>query len=436
MTIWPRSLIGRNLVLLVSLTIASQLCAIAIFVLLIQRPRIDGAATLEASQIMLVGRLLSAVSPAAREQQLLALNGDATAPRAGGPPPLTLAGGYATQRFITSLRARLPPQVQVEWDGDAALRRLWVRLRTADGRRYWITLPAAPAESDFVLWSAALLLLSQTMLPTLGAWLIHRRTQQPLLRLARAAASVEHGAWPAPVPLDGPLELATVADAFNRMLAALAELEASRAAMLAGISHDIRTPLTKLRMAVTAPEAFEAPQASAERFIDEIDAVLGQFIDFARGDDSEAPAAGDLNDLIDQLAGGYASIGHSFALTLVPLPALSFRPVGTQRLLMNLMQNAVLHGGVGLAVRSWSEPGFAAVAVEDRGPGVPAAQLELMKQPFRRGAHADATAGTGLGLAIAERIARHAGGSLQLSLRGGGGLRAVLRLPLAAAAPA
>src|SRR5207244_1152605 len=103
---------------------------------------------------------------------------------------------------------------------------------------------------------------------------------------------------------------------FNRMLAALAELEGTRAEMLAGISHDIRSPLTRLRMAVTAPESFDAPQASAERFIDEIDLVLEQFIDFARGADSESAVVANLNELIDQLAGGYASMGQGFALTL------------------------------------------------------------------------------------------------------------------------
>jgi two-component system osmolarity sensor histidine kinase EnvZ len=435
-TFWPRSLVGRNLVMLVSLTIASQLCAIFIFVWVIQRPRVDVAAGLEASQIMLVGRLLSAVPPAERQRQLAALNGAAVAPpSASPPPPLMLAGGYFMQRFITRLRAQLPPDVLVRWDANQAPSRLWVRLRTGDGEAYWVTLPAAPLDSDFVRWSVLLLLLSQALLPMLGAWLIHRRTQRPLQRLARAAGSVEQGAWPAPVPLDGPLELATVAAAFNRMLAALAELESSRAAMLAGISHDIRTPLTKLRMAVNAPEAFEAPQASAERFIDEIDVVLGQFIDFARGDDGEAAVAGDLNDLIEQLAGGYASIGHNFTLALAPLPPLLFGPVGLQRLLMNLMQNAALYGGAGLAVRSWRDTDWAWVAVEDRGPGVPAAQLARMKQPFRRGEQSGATAGTGLGLAIADRIARHGGGQLELTLRRGGGLRAVLRLPLAPPSP-
>jgi two-component system osmolarity sensor histidine kinase EnvZ len=427
MRLWPRSLVGRNLVLLVSLTIASQLCAIFIFVFYIQRPRVDAGAALEAAQIVLVGQLLSALPPAERQRQLALLNGAATPPSGESAVPLTRAGGVVMQRFIAHMRTLLPPDVLLEWDGHTAPVRLWVRLPHPDGA-YWLLLPMGQVEGDSVLWSVLLLVLSQTVLPVLGAWLIHRRTQQPLLRLARAAASVEHGKWPAPVPLEGPLELTTVAQSFNRMLAALAELEGSRADMLAGISHDIRSPLTKLRMAVSVPDAFDAPQASAERFIDEIDVVLGQFIDFARGADSEAPVLADLNALIDELAGGYASMGHSFALALAPLPAFAYRAVGVQRVLMNLMQNAVLYGGAGLAVRTWCVDGFVCVAVEDRGPGVPAALLDTMRLPFRRGT--EAGKGTGLGLAIADRIARHGGGSLALARRRHGGLRAVLRLPL------
>lgn len=428
MTFWPRSLVGRNLLLLISLTIVSQVCAVFIFVVCIQRPRVDAGAALEAMQIMQVGRLMAALPPAERQRQLAMLNGDAVAPAGqGAVPPLTLAGGYVMQRFIERLRIQLPPGVALRWDGRAAPYMLWVRLPHPGGAD-WMALPVVPPEGDFVLWSTVLLVLSQTVLPVLGAWLIHRRTQQPLLRLARAAAGVENGKRPAPVPVAGPLELVAVATAFNRMLAALAELEGTRAEMLAGISHDIRSPLTKLRMAVTAPESFDAPQASAERFIDEIDLVLEQFIDFARGADSESAVVANLNELIDQLAGGYASMGQGFALTLAPLPPFAFRPVGVQRVLMNLMQNAVSHGGAALAVRTWCADGAVCVAVEDRGPGVPAAQLDLIMQPFRRGARAGR--GTGLGLAIADRIARHGGGSLTLSLRTHGGLRAVLRLPL------
>jgi two-component system osmolarity sensor histidine kinase EnvZ len=232
------------------------------------------------------------------------------------------------------------------------------------------------------------------------------------------------------VSLEGPTELRTVAGAFNDMLTSLKDMEETRAEMLAGISHDIRTPLTKLHMAVAAPESFEAPGASAQRFVAEIDAIVQQFIDFARGWDSEPAVPGDLNGLIAQLAADYMGLGHSFELALAPLGTVRFRPVSMQRMLMNVMHNAVIYGRVGLRVRSRIETGFVILTVEDAGPGVPEAMLLVLTQPFRRGDQAHHKTGTGLGLAIAERIARQHGGRLELASRAGGGLAVTMYLPL------
>ena len=168
----------------------------------------------------------------------------------------------------------------------------------------------------------------------------------------------------------------------------------------------------------------------AARFVEEIDAIVQQFIDFARGDDGEAAVACDLNDMVEQLAADYVGLGTVFDLHLAPLPPLRLRPVSMQRLVMNLMQNAVRHGGAELSVRSAVRHGMALLAVEDRGPGVPASALATLRQPFRRGVHADGKGGAGLGLAIADRIARQSGGRLELRLRRSGGFSAMLLLPL------
>lgn len=429
MRIWPRTLLGRNIVLLIGLVLASQVCALAIFMIFIQRPRIDDAASLVASEIKLVNRLLAKLPPAERQKELAEMNGlpDAAVPLS--QVPATFPNIYLLRRFFRRLARDLPPGVELRWEGQHA-HRVWVQLNV-DSKDYWINLPVSPAIEHFVPWSMVYLLFSVTAFPIFGAYLIHRRTEGPLRRLARAAARIEKGDWPDAVPVEGPLELATVAEAFNRMMAALVEMETTRAEMLAGISHDIRTPLTKLRMAISAPEAFDAPTESAERFVGEIDVIVQQFIDFARGSGSEAPVLGDLNGLVEQLAGDYAGLGHPFELVLEPLPLIAYRPIGIQRVVMNLMQNAVAYGRVGLAVRTRAEAGFAVLSVEDRGPGVAEAVLSQMKQPFRRGSNSDQKAGTGLGLAIADRIARQHGGSLELSLGEGGGLVCTLHLPLA-----
>ncbi|WP_245983091.1 ATP-binding protein [Trinickia fusca] len=423
---WPHSLLERNLLLLILVVVASQLTTFMVFFVFMQQPRIDEAASLIASQTATVERLLTALHEPERGRAVAAMNGGGLA------TPMTdsheLPRTLMARRFLISLRERLPSGTQVRWE-DGEQRRIWLRLEI-DGTHYWIVLSAPPTIGRLLPWSIVCMLLAFGMFPALGAWLIQRDTSIPLQRLVRAAATVERGAWPDAVPADGPTELATVADAFNRMVASLAEMDATRAEMLAGISHDIRTPLTKLRMAIAAPEAFDAPAASAERFVAEIDAIVEQFIDFARGWDSEQSTPGDLNALIEQLAADYAGLGHTFELSLEPLPEIAFRPVGMLRLLMNLMHNATVYGRVGLAVRTHREPGFVVVGVEDAGPGVPEAMLTLLKRPFRRVEQEGRPRGTGLGLAIAERIARQHGGRLDLALRSGGGLSATVRLPV------
>jgi two-component system osmolarity sensor histidine kinase EnvZ len=430
MAFWPRSLLARNVILLIAVVLASQISIMAVYLAFIQKPRIDDAASLITSQILAVDRLLSALPEAERSRELLEMNG---APQ--DALPLAQSRGffppdYTTRMFFTSLAARLPPDVQIRWE-HIGEHRIWVRLNVA-GTYDWVMLRATPAVSHILPWSLICLLLTVATFPALGAYLIHRPVESALRRFARAAATIERGEWPDAVPVAGPLELATVAESFNRMVSVLADLEATRAEMLAGISHDIRTPLTKLRMAIAAPEAFDAPVASAERFVEEIDVIVQQFIDFARGWHSEAAVPCDLNALIREVAADYAGLGHPFELKLEPLPPISFRPVSVQRLLMNLMQNAVLHGHVGLSVRTGAEPGFALLTVEDKGPGVPDALFPLIRQPFRRGTQAGSKGGTGLGLAIAERIACQHGGRLEFSANHPNGLVVTVRLPFEA----
>lgn len=423
--LWPRSLLVRNLLLLVLLVVASDISTFTIFFSFIQLPRIDEAASLFATQTRQVARLLSALQPEVRYSELVAINGG------DQPPPGnadTDTHSISAQRFLQTLAQHLPPGTLVRLQGGKNSRRIWIQLRIGD-QLEWVMLPV-PAELTHQLpWSVIAQLLTIAAFPALGAWLIQRHTVIRLQRLTRAATIVAHGGWPDPVPIDGPVEFVTVAGMFNEMLAALAEMDATRTEMLAGISHDIRTPLTKLRMAIAAPEAFEAPSTSAEHFIAEIDVIVEQFIDFARSQDSEPVAPGDLNALVDQLVADYVGLGYIFQISLTPLPMIAFRPVGMQRVLMNLMHNAVIHGRTGLAVRTWTEPGYVALSVEDEGPGVPESQLPLLKQPFRRVSSQGRSGGTGLGLAIAERITRWQGGRLDLTLRAGGGLAATLRLP-------
>jgi two-component system osmolarity sensor histidine kinase EnvZ len=425
---WPSTLLGRNALLLTAAISISQIMAVLVFIVFVQEPRVRDTAALLAQQITTMERLLAALPEQDRARYLAVLHAQSAPPSPAGQSaalrfqPLAR---FEAQRFMTELKAHLPDHVAVRMQpGPEA--RLWVGLPVA-GQPYWIALPVERSER----YRGALIAIGMAVLlaalSVLLAYLIHRRINRPLRQLAAAAERLGKGEQPEPVSLAGPTEISSVAAAFNDMTRALADIDATRALMLASISHDIRTPLTKLRLAHAMPDLAEAPLA-AERYIDEIDAIVQQFIDYARGGDGEAYSEVDLNAMIDQLAADFIGLGQTFAVSVQPLPLLEIRPVSMLRLLVNLMQNAARYGRVGLEVRTWEDAAGIHVMVADRGPGVDASLLPLLKQPFRRGDQA-LQAGTGLGLAIASRIAQQHGGRLELSLRDGGGFEAELRLP-------
>lgn len=319
-----------------------------------------------------------------------------------------------------------------------ALDGFWVsfRLDPADADdEYWMVLPPEriepPRNVDWLGWSVGALLAA-----LLGAYLIVARVSAPLRQLAHAARAVGSGATPAPQAETGPLEIAVVARAFNRMTDNLARIDADRALILAGVSHDLRTPLARLRLGIEMSGAPTTELAAMVSDIEEMDRIINQFLDFGRGD---APV---LADTID-LAALACAVVEPYRLRDLPIqlsaqaPALvSGNDLSLRRALANLLDNALRYAGdsdpIDVFVRV--NAGEACVEVADRGPGIPAADIERMRQPFTRLQEARSnTKGAGLGLAIVERIMRAHGGRLDLDARPGGGLRAILCLPCVAA---
>ncbi len=451
----PRSLLTRNIVLLVALVAFTQICSLTVLLHYVQRPRVERAATAFADYVQRIDRTLA---------PLRADEGRAAAARLGAvealpstlddEPRRDLVHFYRMiQRrvFLDALRRHLPADMPVIWQ-TGRTQKLWIRVHVA-GAPYWITLPLNEEAEVSGVTTALVLSIVLALAAALTGFAIQRHINRPLRELAQAAQQLSAGEEPAPLPTNGPTEIAQVSAAFNQMMAALRQAETTRALMLAGVSHDIRTPLTKLRLAIAmSPSGGERRErdeggegnegnddslaASAQRYLDQIDTILQQFMDYAGSGERETPQPGDLNALVSQLAADFAGLGHDFELSLGEVPVFAFRPIGTLRMLMNLMQNAVAYGRTGLAVRTWTERGMAWVAVGDRGQGLTAEALEQLKAPFSRGSNARTlSAGTGLGLAIVERIARLHGGSLQFRARDGGGLEALVNMPLLPAAP-
>jgi two-component system osmolarity sensor histidine kinase EnvZ len=208
----------------------------------------------------------------------------------------------------------------------------------------------------------------------------------------------------------------------------LAHMERERATVLAGISHDLRTPLARLRleleMAGVSPEVARAMGADVE----EIDAVIGQFLDYARGD-QEQKRVEEVDRVLGAIAARYAELGRQVTLIAGSPRPRPLAHLALRRAVTNLVDNALRYAGEPVEIESREADGDTLIEVRDRGPGIPPAEAERMKQPFTRmDASRGGTGGSGLGLAIVERIARAHGGGLELLPREGGGLVARIRL--------
>ncbi len=307
-------------------------------------------------------------------------------------------------------------------------RQLWVKVDML-GQPRWLVVPLGRFKMD-ASWtlaaSAAMFALVALTVAALFAWRINR----PLRELRQAAAQLGRGEQPAPLPETGPLEVKELSASFNRMLSDLDANERERGVMLAGISHDLRTPLARLKLGVEMMHD-DSLQGGMQEDIEDIERILGQFIDFARGSGSESPVVSDPADLARNLVARYHRSGCAIELDLADeLPLLALRPLALSRALSNLIDNACRYGSSPISLCVAYHNAQLCFSVRDHGPGIPPQQLALALQPFQRLDSARrADGGSGLGLAIVERIARQHGGQLKLCNHPDGGLLAELSLP-------
>lgn len=428
--LFPRSLFGRNLFLLAGFAIVAGITSVT-GLMIVQRPRAADVGHLVAVELNTMASVFAQTPADQREKYLSHLDqvGRLTVQRAAPPAeaatsPLSLVG-----QFVRALRANLSPDIEFRWAGDP-VPRVWVSM-VVGGERYWFTLPAGTMPRDRPIAAGLILSLAMILLALLVAVVIQRHINRPLREFGEAARKLGRG-QPERLPDYQALELDAVARQFNEMADNLHAMEATRIEMLAGISHDIRTPLTKLRLALAMNgAAHDTPEVG---YIDQIDAIVSQFLDYGRGGAGENVIDADLNTLVRQLAGEFEAREHPFVLTLGHVPPFRFRPTSMLRLVSNLMENAVRYGGTGLEVRTRYDAGQVHIDVLDRGPGIPAEQIAHLLRPFTRAdAGRSKVPGTGLGLAIVDRLARLHGGSLRVVQREGGGLKACVSMPLSAA---
>jgi two-component system osmolarity sensor histidine kinase EnvZ len=274
-------------------------------------------------------------------------------------------------------------------------------------------------------------LIVNPILSFAAAFLISSQLNRHLRVLAAAARRFGRGeGLPHLDDRHGPVEFMEVNHAFNAMAADLKQADKDRALLLAGVSHDLRTPLTRVRLAAEFMADKELSDGIT-RDIEDMDAILEQFISFIRDGRDEPVEHGDLAMLVADVAAQQDS--PRIALDLQPVPNSSFKRLAMKRAIANLLTNALRYGGDGpIEVQTRAEHGDIVISVADRGPGIPPGQLPELLQPFTRGDKARTSLGSGLGLAIVQRIATMHHGFLEIENRDGGGLRASLVLPVMA----
>ncbi|MEZ8141221.1 two-component system sensor histidine kinase EnvZ [Enterovibrio norvegicus FF-33] len=268
-----------------------------------------------------------------------------------------------------------------------------------------------------------------------GGWMFIKVQNRPLVALEKAALDVGHGKFPAPLPEQGASDIRAVTKAFNQMSEGIRKLEEDRALLMAGVSHDLRTPLTRIRLAteMMSPED-DYLADSMIKDTEECNEIINQFMDYLRSVQVQDMTAIDLNVLVDDVSVADGATGHELELSKGELVGkLEANEVAIRRAVTNLVVNAVRYGGgwVKIATGSSADRRHQWITVEDNGPGIAPDQVETVLQPFTRGDTARGSEGTGLGLAIVKRIVEQHNGTLQLMQRSQGGLRAQIVLPVA-----
>ena len=331
-------------------------------------------------------------------------------------------------------------QMQAELGSDTEVRlrmhappALWVRAPSlGDG---WLKVPLYPHPlRGQKIWSVLGWFLAIGLLSTASAWIFVSQLNQPLKRLVYAARQLGQGRSVRLPISDTPSEMTEVYRAFNQMAEDVEQAGRERELMLAGVSHDLRTPLTRLRLSLELMGAHTDLTDDMVRDIEDMDAILDQFLAFIRDGRDESVEEVDLSDLVREVAAPYNQNQERVHLRLEPIQPFPLRRVSMKRLLNNLIGNALNHAGTDVDVAAYvsgdtSAP-YVVLSVMDRGAGIDPSELEAIFNPFTRGDRARGGKGTGLGLAIVKRIAAMHGGNVELRNRPDGGLEARVRLPL------
>ena len=428
----PRSLLGRSLLIILIPLVVVQAIALLIFygshLDLISR-RLSGAV---AGEIAHTIRLLNATDDASDQARILRTTLTdfelrmQVRPGAHLPPDPKRVNilGPMDDDLAAALRERVARPFAMDWTHDPSSVLIDVQLRQgvlhveAPRKRLYTSMIYV-----YVLWLGG----SSILLFGIAA-LFMRNQVRAIRRLAAAAENFGLGRDTGAIRPEGATEVRKAATAFNRMQERIRRFLTQRTEMLAGVSHDLRTPLTRLRLALAmlpaeGPLAADAAEMTAD--VEEMERMISGYLAFARGEQAEQAQPVDLPEMLEDVAASARRAGAAVTVDAPGPLTVQLRQDAVRRALTNLVDNARRHAGQ--VVLSAATLGRSAlVMVDDNGPGIPSDRRESVFRPFESGA----AGGTGLGLTIARDIVRAHGGDITLEDSPMGGLRARVRLPV------
>lgn len=446
--LWPQGLAGRIAVLVVLGLVAVMAVAGAIYLHERWRDPLELFDEAMAGRVVAAVELLEATPPAQRRTTARALSEPGLHVRIRPPDDdRRLRGGSdwqehgaAADTVRQGLAALMPRPISVHvWDGEddepegglgrrwhARMPRLGIAVGLNDGARvfFFIAQPP-PMRLGPLFW----LVLTMLLVVLASIWAAHHMAR-PLRRIAGAADRLGLDGTAEPLPEHGPRELRNATRAFNRMQARIRRLVDDRTLMLAAVSHDLRTVLTRLRLRAEFIEDAEQ-QAKAIADLDEMQAMLDATLTFARDDAADEHVVRlDLAALLRSLVDDLADAGRQAAYDGPDHCAFTGRLVALRRAFANLIENALRYGERADVALETDGAGIT-VTVADRGPGVPPELRERVFDPFFRveGSRNRDTGGAGLGLAVVRAIINRHGGTIALDDRPGGGLIVRVTLP-------
>ncbi len=420
------SLLKQNIAVLAAAIVGALLVSLLLIAGYVIRPQIERSAADTAQTMRNLQLSLTQMDPF---QQILFTD----ALRAEEEPGTILteaepddAGGphsWFTNYFLRILSKRYGitgPDVLVDREA-----RVWVRLVTAD-QTFWLTVRTLPATDPLVgvLLASAVALFASLA----GGITLQRKIARPLKHLEDAVGVMSAPSYTYENAIHSPREIAAVSGALKDMSHRLQSAEADRALMLAGVSHDLRTPLTKLRLSLAMMKNADPDLvAGAERNVIRIETMLRQFLDFAQGFEVEETRAVPLRPLLQQAIEA-SDRPDTIALDAPTNDLAWVREAALLRAVENLLTNAIRYGKAPISLSARTDGEYLLIEVRDSGPGISPGEARNLMRPFARGDVARGGEGTGLGLAIIDHVAKAHGGALEFE-QGDGTFTVRLRVP-------